>query len=488
MTNSLIEPRLSDEFISMMIDLLGAEEADELVRALDMESPTSIRFNQSKSLSLDLRSTKLEPVQWCPWGYYLPERPLFTGDPLFHAGYYYVQEASSMLLYQVKKLLPNKPLVALDLCAAPGGKSTLLLDILPKDSVLVSNEVVGHRANILVENMQKWGNPRSIVTSAYPESWSKCRETFDFILVDAPCSGEGMFRKDPQARREWTPSSPRQCADRQRDILNSVWQALTPGGYMVYSTCTINKEENEDIVAYIHDTFGATPIDLNLEEGVCSRLSPYPCYRMMPHRMRGEGLFMAVFRKEVDDAECISTKRADKKSNIPKSVVPKEVKAWVSAECKDWHWQIYSDDIVYTYPEDISPLLEKLTKQKIHLLSFGVPVAILRGKSSLPHAGLAYSIVFNRDSFNVSDVAYADAISLLSRETIVLDTSLPQGIRLITYRGFPLGFVKHLGNRTNNLYPQHWRIKQPERIRETIVIDDPRSLSESCLSQYLIFD
>ena len=248
-----------------MRPLLGSE-AEAFFAALDSPAPVSIRRNPNKpgigTTVMDLPTNKSVP--WCPLGTYLAERPSFTNDPVFHAGGYYVQEASSMFLWQLKPLLGESPVRALDLCASPGGKSTLLTNILPEGSVLVSNEVIHHRANILAENMIKWGYSTGIVTEADPDRLKSAGETFDFILVDAPCSGEGMFRKDEAARSEWSLQNVELCARRQQRILSAAWEMLQPGGLLAYSTCTFNTLENEDNLAFLINTFGAEPVALDV--------------------------------------------------------------------------------------------------------------------------------------------------------------------------------------------------------------------------------
>lgn len=478
-------------FAEMMTELLGKDETRQLLTALDNPSPTTIRLSQRKSLGLDLSQIGGKAVPWCPWGYYLPERPLFTGDPLFHAGYFYVQEASSMLLYQVGKLLPDTSLTALDLCAAPGGKSTLLLDLLPVGSVLVSNEVVGHRANILAENLQKWGSPMSIVTSAYPECWGQLTGIFDLMLVDAPCSGEGMFRKDLEARAEWAERSPMECAERQRSILTDVWPSLASGGYLVYSTCTFNRLENEDIVAFIVEELGGEVCDLelNIEGVVRSPLSPYACYRMMPHCTAGEGLFMAVIRKSSAPQGREDSRRSlGKKSRpLPKNPIYREVAHWIGAHTSPWQWR-EEGETLYAYPSALEPLLGLLAKNKIRTLSFGIPVATTKGKKPTPHPALAYSQYLDQDAFDIVGLSYDEAIAYLAKEALTLSSELPQGIKLLTYRSIPLGFVKHLGNRCNSLLPTEWRIRQPERVRSSINTTSSTFGEGSCLCQYLTFD
>lgn len=452
-----------------MTQLLSEEEAQSLCTSLDGASPTSIRINQHKAVCLKMDITALEQVPWCPWGYYMPDRPTFTGDAAFHGGGYYVQEASSMLIYQVAQLLnPEDKLVALDLCAAPGGKSTLLLDLLPEGSLLVANEVVPQRAHILVENLQKWGNPMHIATSTHPERLGKLKGAFDLMLVDAPCSGEGMFRKDLGARTQWQPSSPMQCAERQRGILADIWPALADGGLLIYSTCTMNRDENEDMVAYLVDELEAIPLDLGeIGFGVWrSPLSAHPCYRMLPHRTKGEGLFMAAFRKSGERstrADRGKGKKGKEKQERMSKDIPREVKDWVDGGKTQLIWEVNQERIV-AYPESLTSMLEILRGAKIAPLSYGIPVAEIKGKSALPLAPLALSNLLAYDAFDRVELQDDQLIPYLSREYLTLPASLPAGIKLICHRGIPLGFAKHLGNRTNNLYPTHWRIRHREQV------------------------
>ena len=249
-------------FSDQLRELLPTE-AKALLASLDEEASVSVRLNQRKTETPPASLPIGEAIPWAkPVGFYLDGRPAFAADPLWHAGVYYVQEASSMLLRLVAPLLGEEPLRALDLCAAPGGKSTLLLDLLPEGSTLVSNELIRSRAQILAENIQKWGGVHSVVTSTEPQRLGRLREQFDFILVDAPCSGEGMFRKEEEARRQWTPGLVESCARQQREILDDIWPALAPGGLMVYSTCTFNRQEDEDMLAYLVEELGAEPVAL----------------------------------------------------------------------------------------------------------------------------------------------------------------------------------------------------------------------------------
>lgn len=457
---------LNPAFCTMMIDLLGETEASQLFDALEQDAPTSIRLSRYKTSEVIMPELGAS-VPWSERGYYLASRPIFTGNSSFHSGAFYVQEASSMLLDCIKPLLGTEPITALDLCAAPGGKSTLLLDMMPEGSLLISNEIVKHRANILAENLQKWGNPHSIVTSTSPDQLAKLGATFDLLLVDAPCSGEGMFRKDLAARSEWSENSPAMCAKRQKDILSDIWGTLKDKGLLVYSTCTMNRLENEDILAFVVEDLGAEAVSLGeIGNGVwLSPFSAYPCYRMMPHRTKGEGLFMAVLRKTVGEDTRGHKGRA--KSHIkqqPKTVIPQEVYTYLR-EPSDFVWELRNDELS-AYPHSIIPVLKQLQDLRIPILTAGVPIATIKGKSIIPHTALALSTALSVDAFERVELEDHQVVPYLSREAIQLDSNLAPGIKIVQHRGLPLGFVKHLGNRSNNLYPQEWRIRHGDKLQQ----------------------
>ena len=271
------------DFIESMHQQMGSEAA-QLIKALETEPVTSIRLNTK--LDVLTFDGDTDEVPWHIDGYYLSYRPQFTLDPLFHAGCYYVQEASSMFIQQILEQYVDPASIVLDLCAAPGGKSTLISEYLGRDGLLLSNEVVRQRVFILSENIQKWGNGNTVVThNTAAEYGERCKHLFDCILVDAPCSGEGMFRKDEQARSEWSLKAVKQCAERQRSILMDVWDALKPGGILIYSTCTFNEEENEKNVEWLAETLGADvlPVDYEPEWGITEGQYGYHFY---PHKTR----------------------------------------------------------------------------------------------------------------------------------------------------------------------------------------------------------
>ena len=287
-----MQTEMPRDFVRLMYEHYDKATAEALCKALETTDPeVSIRLNPRK-LSADevlACNPDLEPVPWCPDAFYLKERPAFTFDPLLHAGAYYVQEAASM--YVTSLLLPrvgeNEPLLALDLCAAPGGKSTLLQSLLPEGSLLISNEPIAKRAQILSENMQKWmmgqpeSAPRCIVTQNYPAEFGALTGQVDVLLTDVPCSGEGMFRKDEGARKDWSLENVRMCQQRQRSILQDIWHVLKPGGLLIYSTCTFNRYEDEDNARWICDEMGGI---LLFER------------HFLPGRDRGEGFYVAAIQ------------------------------------------------------------------------------------------------------------------------------------------------------------------------------------------------
>jgi len=293
---------LPADFVAETRRIMGDERYNRFVGAFDEEAPTSIRVNPR--IVGDGCFDGEKQVPWCSEGYYLNDRPQFTFDPLLHAGCYYVQEASSMFVTHVLRTVDSNHTsqFALDLCAAPGGKSTALRSVLPDDCVLISNEPMGNRAQILLENVTKWGGPNHIVTNNYPRDFRKAKLKFDLILCDVPCSGEGMFRKDPNAISEWSVQNVEKCWQLQREIVADAWECLNPGGLLIYSTCTYNTKENEENIRWILDTYDAQVLDIPVDPSwniTGSLLEGFnePVYRFIPGITRGEGLFVCALRK-----------------------------------------------------------------------------------------------------------------------------------------------------------------------------------------------
>ncbi|WP_291527786.1 methyltransferase RsmF C-terminal domain-like protein [Bacteroides sp. UBA939] len=457
--------------------LLGDEEYNKLIDALNGEQPVSIRLNEAKlpHVSAALLRSCSERVLWASAGFYLDRRLTFTFDPLFHAGCYYVQEASSMFVEQaLRRYVGEAPVMMLDLCAAPGGKSTHARSILPEGSLLVANEVIRNRSQVLAENLTKWGNPGVVVTNNDPADFSGLESFFDLILTDVPCSGEGMFRKDPVARSEWSLENVEICRQRQRRILTDVWPSLKPGGLLIYSTCTYNTEENEENIRWIRDEFGAEILPLNVpEEWNIIMGADFPVYRFLPHRTKGEGFFLSVLRKpETDIPETRRRPVSTQGKKKPAPVVSKEqlaaARGWLLS-ADDYELSVNGTNISAFPKESISAL--SALQQSLRIIQAGIPLGEIKGKDLIPEHALAMSNALRREAFPHEDVSYEQAVAYLRKEAIVLAADSPRGYVLLTYKDVPLGFVKNVGNRANNLYPQEWRIRSGYLPEEILVVD-----------------
>jgi NOL1/NOP2/sun family putative RNA methylase len=432
---------------------MSPEQVQQLCQALETEPVVSIRLNDKIDyLTFDADT---EEVPWHEDGYYLSKRPQFTLDPLFHAGCYYVQEASSMFLGEVLNQYVKRDSIVLDMCAAPGGKSTLISQYLGNEGLLVSNEVVRQRVFILSENIQKWGNGNTVVTHNYAADFgSKLQNLFDCILVDAPCSGEGMFRKDAGAVEEWSQKNVRECVARQCEILDEVWDALKPGGVLIYSTCTFNKEENEQNVKWIVEELGAEvlPIAYDPNWGIVEGQVGYHFY---PHKVKGEGLYMCALRKLGAPATFRMPKT---KVQAPQTKIDGE------AEMRSWlkhpdRWVIRQQErFMSAYPAKYKELIEYISTQFI-CISTGFGIGELRGKGVVPQHSLAMLKDIKKDAFVCAALTLEQALAYLRNEALVLE-GVKQGVVLVTYEGVPLGFVKNVGNHCNNLYPKEWRIRK----------------------------
>lgn len=461
---------LPQAFIERTRQLLGEEQYSLFEEALQVEVPVSIRPNRMKCS----RAVEGELIPWASSGVYLKNRPTFTFDPLFHAGCYYVQEASSMFVERVLQEYVKEPVVMLDLCAAPGGKSTLCRSVLPEGSLLVANEVIRNRSQILAENLIKWGHPEVIVTNNDPSDFSDLTHLFDVILTDVPCSGEGMFRKDEVAVQEWSVDNVDVCWQRQRRILNDIWSALKPGGLLIYSTCTFNREENEDNVAWIARELGAEVLEVPVEDawGITGNLvgGAFPVYRFLPHRTKGEGLFLAVLRKHEGEVETVLPRPGKKKKGKDAKqplVVPKEVKAWLK-DADSYQLEV-KETMVVAFPKKFADK-RMLFEQHLKVIHAGITLGEMKGKDWIPHHSLAMSLALEESTFPKAELTYEQAIAYLRKEGMVLDASVPRGYVLVTYQHVPLGFVKNIGNRANNLYPQEWRIRSGYLPEEVVTV------------------
>lgn len=411
---------LPEDFIRHTREIMGDELFNRFLDALDKEPPVSIRLNPLKLTGIEGG----EQVPWCQYGFYLESRPQFTLDPRLHQGAYYVQEASSMFVHHVLSQWVTSAVTMLDLCAAPGGKTTCAIAALPRGSMIYANEPIHKRAQVLSENIQKWLSDtnekdlatRVVTTNSYPKDYSKSNITFDVILCDVPCSGEGMFRKDPNAIKEWSTAKVRQCQQLQQSIVEDAWRCLRPGGLLIYSTCTLNTIENEQNIQWILDNFNCEvlPVSTSPEWHITGSLLKgfdQPVYRFIPGTSRGEGLFMAAIRKgqgEGSRGQEEGGKMIDKRSKKSNLLPP--------APCS------LPSALTILEPTFLNGLHEAADAPRI-------------------------------------EIARPQAISYLRREAITLPPDTPRGIVMLTYEGNALGLAKNIGNRANNLYPKEWRIR-----------------------------
>lgn len=455
-------------FLEVMRETLGAEEAAALVAALDTEPVTAVRLNPRKvregePLQVEEAFAQGKPVAWCRDGLVLGSRPQFTLMPEWHGGLFYVQEPASMVIGEVVRRLCGRigrsEIRYLDTCAAPGGKTTAALSALPDGAFVVANEFLPSRANILLENLTKWGAPNVAVTCGDTAAFRKLPVAFDIVAVDAPCSGEGMMRKDEEARRQWSEGLVKQCAALQHEIVENAWTALRPGGYLIYSTCTFNRNEDEEMLRYIVEGLGGESIDTGIgsDFDIPGAIVPgLHALRFMPHRNCGEGLFMGVMRKPeeaIQDAPKANKKKGKKKTGAS---APDLLPHLLQSPEDFWFSQSASGiwrGVTRAHVEFVTAL-----EDTARVMSAGVALGQTKGKDFIPDPALALSTAAS-GAFQKVDVDLDTALNYLRREAVTLPAETPRGYVTVCYRGLPLGFMKHLGNRSNNLYPQHWRIR-----------------------------
>jgi len=420
------------------------------------EQAISIRLNPEKEFNVQCSTLNIQSsIPWCPYGKYLSERPSFTLDPLLHAGAYYVQEASSMFLWKVLEQTIGKNtsgLKVLDLCAAPGGKSTLLASYF-KDGLIVSNEVIRSRASILVENITKWGSENVVVTNNDPKDFAALKNYFDVIVVDAPCSGSGLFRKDSEAIEEWSEENVMLCSQRQQRILADVFPSLKKNGILIYSTCSYSHEEDEDIVDWMTEELPVTgcrlPVDNNwgIVEVQSARHKSYG-YRFFPDKVKGEGFFIAAFKK--NEGEEIAYR-------IPQlmSASKQEINIasdWIKKDKNLFFFKQYENIIAIPlqWKQDVA-----LLQRNLYLRKAGITLGSLKGKDLIPDHALAMGLLLNE---KVSlDLNYEQAIQFLKKKDVEV-ADAQKGWNIVKYCDVNLGWIKVLQNRANNYYPTNWRI------------------------------
>ena len=451
---------INGSFRKYLEEAIGSDNALVAFSAFESPAPSSIRCNPFKSGICP----EGRPVTWNAYGRILPERPVFTLDPHFHAGAYYVQDSSSMFVgHAFRRLLESagkpvgRPFRVLDLCAAPGGKTTdlaaSLREVFGDGFILVSNEVMKARAGVLADNVALWGDPNVVVTSDDPRAFAALPGFFDVIVADVPCSGEGMFRKDEEAQRQWSEDNVALCEARQRRITADVWPSLRQDGLFIYSTCTFNKYENDSNVQWIASELGAECLLeddlLHAGEGVIKTALGYS---LVPGHVEGEGQYCSALRKisEVEFREArLKAARPSKTQTLPEGIVAGLLRVKAVVRLKG--------ETVIAVPENISSDLA-LIEQALHVISAGCAVGTLKGKVLVPDADLALSLMYDRTAFPEAEVDRDTALAYLHRDAITLPDA-PKGYVAVVYGGLPLGFVKNLGNRCNSLHPQSRRIR-----------------------------
>lgn len=431
------------------------QQAEALLQALESEPATSILLHPQKGKHLFDQATS---VPWNAHGKALNERPSFTLDPLYHAGAYYSQESSSMFIDEIMRQLfhDEKPQLALDLCAAPGGKSLLLSAHMAEDGVLVSNEIVKTRNSILRENLTKWGTPNFICTQSESGSFSEMYDWFDVVLVDAPCSGEGMFRKDHASRSEWSEDNVANCALRQSTIVSDILPCIKPGGLLIYSTCTFAPEENEGRMRELelHGDFENVKLTVPKEWPIHLIQTEHSIgYQFLPHLTTGEGFFVTVFRKKGIGQE----KRfgVGKKHNYYHA--PNKKEEQIVRKAAPSLPNILLDDHGGIHAFTANEALVSEVARHVHLTQVGIQVGTLIREDFVPDHGL--TMLANAPlPYPVQEVERNDALAFLRKQDIEIHAA-QKGWVVVSYQNTPLGLVKSLGNRSNNYYPKEWRIR-----------------------------
>ena len=453
--------QLPSAFESQMRALLGPAEYTLFKEGLDHPAQTSLRLNWRKPV--DIIFSK-QPIPWAKDGYFLEERPSFTIDPTFHSGAYYVQEASSMFISHILESLKIPKGIYLDLAAAPGGKSTLLSSYLGEDGLLVANEVIAARTQILKENVIKWGLGNTVVTHNDPEHFSPLDGFFDLVLVDAPCSGEGMFRKDPQARAEWSPENVLLCSARQKRIVDTAGELVKGGGYFLYATCTFNEKENEEILRFLTEEFAFEPVRIPLDSSwgiveteVNTEDGTFYGYRFFPHKVAGEGFFITALRRPEGAYTQLAPSNKEFKHHSLKRVGEKESVELDKEVGGNGTGKFYLlQETYFRMQGDYNRELEKLA-QVLSVRYFGVELGKKHKKEWIPSHEWALSIL-PKNGFPQQELTQEEALTFLRKKDQSY-TNLPLGWVLLTYKKLSLGWVKNLGNRVNNYYPKEWRIR-----------------------------
>lgn len=449
---------LPEAFKERMCKQLGVEEAELLFEALDSASPVAIRLNPAKC-GVDGVWCDGEAIEWSRYGRKLKERPSFTLDTAFHAGAYYVQEAASQFIDYIVAQEELQGKRVLDMCAAPGGKSTIYSTAVGREGLVVANEYVRFRANILADNVRKWGMGNVLVTNNAPEHIAQFRGWFDMVAVDAPCSGEGMFRKEEVAREDWSEDAVKMCAARQLSIVREAWQSLKDGGLFIYSTCTFNEEEDEGLLrtfmAECGDTFVPSQrVDIDDKWGIVrGNVGAFQTFRFFPHKSDSEGLFVAVARKSEPTTQNNPKARKKVMQEVDKNS-RKELMRWLQ-KGEDYTFAMVADTL-YAYRNEQYKAVQAFSEGLTAIYSGVAMGQIFKGKLK-PDWALSQYVGLERKSVAVEELDEDRALDYLRKKDIAVG-DMTEGINLLTHNGRALGFAKRVGNRCNNLYPNSLKI------------------------------
>ena len=445
-------------FTERMRKQLGAEEAECLFKALDSVSPVAIRLNPAKSGEEGVWSNG-EEIAWSKNGRKLQERPSFTLDTAFHAGAYYVQEAASQFIDYIISHEDLQGKRVLDMCSAPGGKTTIYSTAVGEDGLVVANEYVRSRANILADNVRKWGMGNVLVTNNAPEHIAQFEGWFDVVAVDAPCSGEGMFRKEEVAREDWSEEAVKMCAARQLSIVREAWQSLKEGGLFIYSTCTFNEDEDEGLlqtfIEEVGDAFESSQrVEIDEKWGiVCGEVGAFQTFRFFPHKTDSEGLFVAVARKAEPTTQRTPKARKKVMQEVDKAS-RKELSRWLQ-EPDNYVFAMVADTI-YAYRAEQFKAVQALSEGLTAIYSGVAMGQVFKGQLK-PDWALSHYVGFERQAVAVEEADEARALDYLRKKDIAVG-DMQEGINLVTHKGRALGFAKRVGARCNNLYPNSLKI------------------------------
>lgn len=431
----------------------AGNEYDAFIESLSQNPSVSIRINPFKREGT-YATEKIIP--WSKEGRYLKERPSFTFDPLFHAGCYYVQDASSQFLEQAFKQAKKnlkRPIRILDLCAAPGGKSTHILSMIDDTDLLVCNEIISSRNNILRQNIMKWGKENVIVTQNDPADFSRLIGFFDIVIVDAPCSGEGLFRKDENAKNEWSEENIQRCSVRQHEILKHAYASLCPGGFLIYSTCTFEEDENDSPVQSLFEKFDMKI--QTIESNFPGILKTKNGLVFFPHRIRGEGFYISLLQKK--DGDQIPVKKVSDKIDTP---FKKHLVRYLKNE--ELFSALLKDDRLFAIPNAHLNSLNTLNRN-LYVRLAGIYLGDFKGDDFIPSSAIALSLQLKEDQPS-KELTEMEAIEYLKGGNLQLE--IPKGWSLVNYKSFQLGWIKNIGTRINNYYPKEWRIKKQHPIQD----------------------